>query len=52
MLRIGTNDIIRDRPLEEITRDISRVADTCLEVCLADSHSSSQPAFRRTLHDQ
>ena len=25
-LRIGTNDIIRDRPLEEITRDISRVA--------------------------
>jgi glutamate-ammonia-ligase adenylyltransferase len=34
MLRIGTNDIIRDRPLEEITRDISRVADTCLEVAL------------------
>jgi glutamate-ammonia-ligase adenylyltransferase len=35
MLRIGTNDIIRDRPLEEITRDISRVADTALEVALA-----------------
>ncbi|HZZ80800.1 MAG TPA: bifunctional [glutamate--ammonia ligase]-adenylyl-L-tyrosine phosphorylase/[glutamate--ammonia-ligase] adenylyltransferase [Gemmataceae bacterium] len=34
MLRIGTNDIIRDRPLEEITRDISRVADTSLEVAL------------------
>ena len=34
MLRIGTNDIIRDRPLEEITRDISRVADTALEVAL------------------
>ena len=33
-LRIGTNDIIRDRPLEEITRDISRVADTSLEVAL------------------
>ncbi|MFO0864917.1 MAG: bifunctional [glutamate--ammonia ligase]-adenylyl-L-tyrosine phosphorylase/[glutamate--ammonia-ligase] adenylyltransferase [Gemmataceae bacterium] len=32
MLRIGTNDIIRDRPLEEIVRDISRVADTSLEV--------------------
>ena len=35
MLRIGTNDIIRDRPLEEITRDISRVADAALEVALA-----------------
>jgi glutamate-ammonia-ligase adenylyltransferase len=35
ILRIGSNDIIRDRPLEEITRDISRVADTALEVALA-----------------
>jgi glutamate-ammonia-ligase adenylyltransferase len=34
MLRIGANDIIRDRPLEEITRDISRVADIALEVAL------------------
>ncbi len=34
MLRIGTNDIIRDRPLEEITRDISQVADASLEVAL------------------
>ncbi|HKI35986.1 MAG TPA: bifunctional [glutamate--ammonia ligase]-adenylyl-L-tyrosine phosphorylase/[glutamate--ammonia-ligase] adenylyltransferase [Gemmataceae bacterium] len=34
VLRIGTNDIIRDRPLEEITRDISRVADIALEVAL------------------
>jgi len=34
-LRIGTNDIIRDRPLEEITRDISRVAEASLEVALA-----------------
>src|SRR5207237_8690874 len=34
-LRIGTNDIIRDRPLEEITRDISRVADVAVEVALA-----------------
>jgi glutamate-ammonia-ligase adenylyltransferase len=34
-LRIGTNDVIRDRPLEEITRDISRVADAALEVALA-----------------
>jgi glutamate-ammonia-ligase adenylyltransferase len=36
-LRIGTNDIIRDRPLEEITRDISRIADAALEVALATS---------------
>ncbi|MFO0930087.1 MAG: bifunctional [glutamate--ammonia ligase]-adenylyl-L-tyrosine phosphorylase/[glutamate--ammonia-ligase] adenylyltransferase [Gemmataceae bacterium] len=35
LLRIGTNDIIRDRPLEEITRDISRVADASLDVALA-----------------
>jgi glutamate-ammonia-ligase adenylyltransferase len=35
ILRIGTNDITRDRPLEEITRDISRVADAALEVALA-----------------
>jgi [glutamine synthetase] adenylyltransferase / [glutamine synthetase]-adenylyl-L-tyrosine phosphorylase len=34
LLRIGTNDIIRDRPLEEVTRDISRVADMALEVAL------------------
>jgi glutamate-ammonia-ligase adenylyltransferase len=33
-LRIGTNDVIRDRPLEEITRDISRVADAAIEVAL------------------
>lgn len=35
MLRIGANDIIRDRPFEEVTRDISRVADMALEVALA-----------------
>src|SRR5262249_43152747 len=35
VLRIGTNDIIRERPLEEVTRDISRVADAALEVALA-----------------
>ncbi|HEY7155667.1 MAG TPA: bifunctional [glutamate--ammonia ligase]-adenylyl-L-tyrosine phosphorylase/[glutamate--ammonia-ligase] adenylyltransferase, partial [Gemmataceae bacterium] len=33
-LRIGANDIIRDRPLEEITRDISHVADAAIEVAL------------------
>lgn len=34
LLRIGTNDIIRDRPLDEVTRDISRVADAALDVAL------------------
>jgi glutamate-ammonia-ligase adenylyltransferase len=34
MLRIGTNDIIRDRPLEEITQDISHVADASLQMAL------------------
>jgi glutamate-ammonia-ligase adenylyltransferase len=33
-LRIGANDLVRERPLEEITRDISRVADVSLEVAL------------------
>jgi glutamate-ammonia-ligase adenylyltransferase len=35
MLRIGANDIVRDRPLEEITRDLTRVADVAVEVALA-----------------
>ncbi len=35
LLRIGTNDIIRERPLEEVTRDLSRVADAAVEVALA-----------------
>ncbi|MGF1579840.1 MAG: bifunctional [glutamate--ammonia ligase]-adenylyl-L-tyrosine phosphorylase/[glutamate--ammonia-ligase] adenylyltransferase [Gemmataceae bacterium] len=35
LLRIGTNDIVRERPLEEITQDISRIAETSLEVALA-----------------
>jgi len=32
LLRIGLNDIIRDRPLEEITADLSRVADAAIAV--------------------
>jgi glutamate-ammonia-ligase adenylyltransferase len=35
ILRVGANDIIRERPLEEVSRDISRVADAALEVALA-----------------
>lgn len=32
LLRIGVNDIVRDRPLEEITADLSRVAEAALIV--------------------
>lgn len=33
-LRIGVNDIVRDRPLEEITRELARLADASLDVAL------------------
>jgi glutamate-ammonia-ligase adenylyltransferase len=33
-LRIGVNDILRDRPLEEVTRELSRLADASIEVAL------------------
>ena len=46
-LRIGTNDIIRDRPLEEITRDISRVADAALEVALSTALRNVGATLRR-----
>jgi glutamate-ammonia-ligase adenylyltransferase len=45
VLRIGTNDIIRDRPLEEITRDISHVADAALEVALATAQRHAGNRF-------
>ncbi|VTU01724.1 (glutamate--ammonia-ligase) adenylyltransferase : Glutamate-ammonia-ligase adenylyltransferase OS=Blastopirellula marina DSM 3645 GN=DSM3645_10057 PE=4 SV=1: GlnE: GlnD_UR_UTase: GlnE: GlnE: GlnD_UR_UTase [Gemmataceae bacterium] len=34
MLRIGINDVIRDRPLEEVTRELARAADASIEVAL------------------
>jgi glutamate-ammonia-ligase adenylyltransferase len=33
-LRIGVNDVLRDRPLEEITGELSRLADAALRVAL------------------
>ncbi len=33
-LRIGIGDVIRDRPLEEITRELARLADSSVEVAL------------------
>jgi glutamate-ammonia-ligase adenylyltransferase len=43
-LRIGVNDVIRDRPLEEVTRDITRVAEVAIEVAL--SHALGQLTAR------
>ena len=34
MLRIGANDVLRGRPLEEITRDLARSADASIEVAM------------------
>jgi glutamate-ammonia-ligase adenylyltransferase len=45
LLRIGANDIIRDRPLEEITKDISGVADAALEVALAAALANVSKRF-------
>jgi glutamate-ammonia-ligase adenylyltransferase len=33
-LRIGINDIVRDRPLEEITKELARLADASIETSL------------------
>lgn len=44
-LRIAVNDIIRDRSLEEIRRDISRVADVSLEVALGHALKKIEARF-------
>ncbi len=45
ILRIGSNDIIRDRPLEEITRDLSRVADVSVEAALTVAQQTVSRRF-------
>jgi glutamate-ammonia-ligase adenylyltransferase len=45
VLRIGASDIIRERTLEEVTRDLSRVADAALEVALATARRSLARRF-------
>jgi glutamate-ammonia-ligase adenylyltransferase len=34
MLRIGVNDILLERPLEEVTRELARVADSSIKIAL------------------
>jgi glutamate-ammonia-ligase adenylyltransferase len=46
-LRIGANDIIRDRPLEEITLDLSNVADAVLQVSLGAAIRTMVQRFGR-----
>ena len=43
-LRIGYNDIVRDRPLEVVTADLSHLADACVEAAyrLALSHAEAR----------
>jgi [glutamine synthetase] adenylyltransferase / [glutamine synthetase]-adenylyl-L-tyrosine phosphorylase len=46
-LRIGINDLVRDRPLEEITQDLSLVAEASLEVALETAVRTLESRFGR-----
>jgi len=45
LLRIGINDVIRDRPLEEITRELARVADAAIQVALRHALKTVEARF-------
>lgn len=45
MLRIGANDILRDRPLEEVTRELARVADSSIKIALATAMKTVSKRF-------
>jgi glutamate-ammonia-ligase adenylyltransferase len=45
LLRIGLNDIVHERPLEEITSDLSQTADAALEVALATARRTVERRF-------
>ncbi len=47
MLRVGVNDILRDRPLEEVTRDLARLADASVEVALTTAVRTLARRFGR-----
>ena len=44
-LRIGISDVLRDRPLEEITRELARLADSSIEVALQHAMRKSSEKF-------
>ncbi len=45
MLRIGANDILRDRALEEVTRELARVADSSIKIALATAIKTISKRF-------
>ncbi|HEX3152493.1 MAG TPA: bifunctional [glutamate--ammonia ligase]-adenylyl-L-tyrosine phosphorylase/[glutamate--ammonia-ligase] adenylyltransferase, partial [Gemmataceae bacterium] len=45
LLRIGVNDILRDRPLEEITADLSRVAEAAVIVAWDQAVRATENRF-------
>jgi glutamate-ammonia-ligase adenylyltransferase len=45
LLRIGINDVIRERPLEEITQEISQVADAAIQVALETAWRTTAGRF-------
>ena len=45
MLRVGINDIVRERSLEEITRDLSAVAQASIEVSLCVALKNMQARY-------
>ena len=44
-LRIGINDSLRDRPLEEVTRELARLADASIEVALRHALKTNAARF-------
>ncbi|MCU0703129.1 MAG: bifunctional [glutamate--ammonia ligase]-adenylyl-L-tyrosine phosphorylase/[glutamate--ammonia-ligase] adenylyltransferase [Fimbriiglobus sp.] len=45
MLRIGANDILRDRSLEEVTRELARIADSSIKIALATAQKTVGKRF-------
>jgi glutamate-ammonia-ligase adenylyltransferase len=45
LLRIGINDVIRERPLEEITQDISQVADAAIQAAMETAWRTTAGRF-------
>lgn len=45
MLRIGANDILRDRTLEEVTRELARIADSSIKIALATAQKTVSKRF-------
>lgn len=45
LLRIGINDIMRDRPLEEVTADIANVAEAAVNVALTQAERTVRKRF-------